>query len=39
MATRSIEPLLWILFSAGGVLSAMLVPILVLLFGIAFPLE
>jgi fumarate reductase subunit D len=39
MATRSLEPLLWLLFSAGGVLSAMLVPVLVLLFGIAFPLE
>ena len=32
------EPLLWMLFSAGGVLSAMLMPILVFLFGIAFPL-
>jgi fumarate reductase subunit D len=38
MATRSIEPLLWTLFSAGGVLSALAVPVLVLLFGIAFPL-
>jgi fumarate reductase subunit D len=33
-----IEPFLWLLFSAGGVLSAMLMPILVFLFGIAFPL-
>jgi fumarate reductase subunit D len=32
------EPYLWLLFSAGGVLSAMLMPILVLLFGIAYPL-
>jgi fumarate reductase subunit D len=32
------EPYLWLLFSAGGVLSAMLMPILVLLFGVAFPL-
>jgi fumarate reductase subunit D len=31
------EPSLWLLFSAGGVLSAMLMPILLLLFGIAFP--
>lgn len=38
MAKRSIEPLLWLLFSAGGVVSALFVPILVLLLGIAFPL-
>jgi len=35
---RHPEPLLWLLFSAGGVASAMLMPILLLLFGIAFPL-
>ena len=38
MARRSLEPILWILFSAGGVLSALVIPILVFLFGIAFPL-
>jgi fumarate reductase subunit D len=38
MAKRPIEPLLWMLFSAGGVLAALLVPILLLLFGLAFPL-
>ena len=38
MIKRHPEPLLWMLFSAGGVLSGMLMPILVLLFGIAFPL-
>ena len=38
MARRSIEPLLWLLFSAGGVLAALLGPILLLLFGVAFPL-
>lgn len=38
MITRNPEPLLWMLFSAGGVLSGMLMPILVLLFGVAFPL-
>ena len=38
MIRRHPEPLLWLLFSAGGVLSGMLMPILVLLFGIAFPL-
>ena len=35
---RHPEPLLWLLFSAGGVLSAMLMPILLLLLGIAVPL-
>ncbi len=33
-----IEPLLWILFSAGGVLAALLVPVLLFLFALAFPL-
>jgi fumarate reductase subunit D len=37
MAKRSIEPLLWMLFSAGGVLAALLLPILMFLFGLAFP--
>ena len=35
---RQAEPLLWMLFSAGGVVSGMLMPVLVLLFGLAFPL-
>lgn len=38
MIKRHPEPLLWMLFSAGGMLSGMLMPILLLLFGIAFPL-
>ncbi len=38
MAKRSIEPLLWLLFSAGGMLAALLIPVLLLLFGLAFPL-
>jgi fumarate reductase subunit D len=38
MAKRSNEPFLWLLFSAGGVLSALLMPSLVFLFGVAFPL-
>jgi fumarate reductase subunit D len=38
MAKRSVEPLLWMLFSAGGVLAALLLPILLFLFGLAFPL-
>jgi fumarate reductase subunit D len=38
MIKRHPEPLLWMLFSAGGVLSAMFMPILVFLFGVVFPL-
>ena len=38
MARRSAEPLLWLLFSAGGVVAALLVPVLLLLLGLAFPL-
>lgn len=38
MIKRHPEPLLWMLFSAGGVVAGMLMPILVLLFGIAIPL-
>lgn len=39
MAKRlTVEPLLWMLFSAGGVLAALLIPSLVFLFGLAFPL-
>jgi fumarate reductase subunit D len=38
MIKRNPEPLLWMLFSAGGVASAMLLPVLALLFGVAFPL-
>jgi len=38
MAKKSNEPLLWTLFSAGGVLAALLVPIHLFLFGVALPL-
>ena len=39
MAKRAtLEPLLWLLFSAGGVVAALLIPVLLLLFGLAFPL-
>ena len=38
MSKRSIEPLLWLLFSAGGVLAALVIPIVSFLFGLAFPL-
>jgi fumarate reductase subunit D len=35
---RSNEPFLWLLFSAGGVVAALLLPIHLFLFGLAFPL-
>jgi fumarate reductase subunit D len=38
MGKRSNEPFLWALFSAGGVVAAMLLPVHVLLFGLALPL-
>jgi fumarate reductase subunit D len=38
MIKRHAEPLLWMVFSAGGVVSAMLMPALLFLFGVAFPL-
>ena len=38
MPKRSIEPLLWLLFSAGGVLAALLIPIVLFVFGVAIPL-
>jgi fumarate reductase subunit D len=34
---RSPEPVLWMLFSSGGMVAALMVPILLFLFGIAFP--
>jgi fumarate reductase subunit D len=38
MRKRTIEPGLWLLFSAGGVLAALVLPVFLLLFGLAFPL-
>jgi fumarate reductase subunit D len=35
---RRIEPILWLLFSGGGVIAAVFLPILVVLFGLAIPL-
>ncbi|HEY0575912.1 MAG TPA: fumarate reductase subunit FrdD [Pseudonocardia sp.] len=38
MRKRAPEPYLWLLFSSGGLVAAFLVPILLLLFGLAVPL-
>jgi|ERR1700693_1405325 len=38
MGRRSNEPFVWALFSAGGVVAALLLPVHVFLFGLAFPL-
>ncbi len=38
MTKLKIEPLLWVLFSAGGVMAALVIPVLLVLFGLAFPL-
>jgi fumarate reductase subunit D len=38
MTQRTIEPFLWLAFSAGGVVAALVLPILILLLGLAFPL-
>ncbi|MGH8774141.1 MAG: fumarate reductase subunit FrdD [Jiangellaceae bacterium] len=38
MRRRPVEPLVWLLFSGGGVVTALFVPVLIFLFGLAFPL-
>jgi fumarate reductase subunit D len=38
MSRRRVEPLVWLMFSAGGVLAAVVLPSLAFLFGLAFPL-
>lgn len=38
MPKKTIEPFLWSLFSGGGVIAAMLIPVLFILFFFAFPL-
>ena len=35
---RRIEPLVWLMFSGGGVMAAVFLPSLAFLFGLAFPL-
>jgi fumarate reductase subunit D len=36
---RQPEPFLWMLFSSGGMVAALMVPVLLFLFGIAIPLD
>ncbi|MEV2218285.1 fumarate reductase subunit FrdD [Nocardia vinacea] len=36
---RSLEPLAWLLFGIGGMAAALLIPVLLFLFGLAFPLD
>ena len=38
MTTRPLTPFLWLLFSAGGTIAALLFPVHVFLTGLAFPL-
>lgn len=38
MTARRIEPIVWLMFSAGGVLAAVLLPVLIFLFALAYPL-
>jgi fumarate reductase subunit D len=38
MTKRRAEPLVWLMFSGGGVLAAVFMPVLAVLFGLAFPL-
>src|SRR2546425_11123884 len=38
MGKRSFVPLFWTLFSVGGVVAALLIPVHLFLFGLAFPL-
>jgi fumarate reductase subunit D len=38
VSARRVEPLVWLTFSGGGVVAAVLLPVLAVLFGLAFPL-
>ncbi len=38
MPRRTVEPFVWLMFSGGGVVAALVLPILLFLFGIALPL-
>src|SRR5258708_39553057 len=37
MAKRRVEPLLWLLFTSGGLAAALLPPVLLLFLGLVFP--
>src|SRR5215831_9846736 len=37
MARRRAEPLAWLLFTSGGLAAALLLPVLLVLFGLVFP--
>jgi fumarate reductase subunit D len=39
MTKRRVLPLVWLMFSGGGVLAAVFLPVLAVLFGLAFPLD
>ena len=38
MTKRHFEPIVWLLFSGGGVVASVFLPILIVLFGLAIPL-
>ena len=38
MPKRTVEPIVWLLFSGGGMVAALVLPVLLLLFGLALPL-
>ena len=38
MTKRHLEPIVWLLFSGGGVIASVFLPILIVLFGLAIPL-
>jgi fumarate reductase subunit D len=38
-SNKTIEPGLWLMFSAGGVMAALFLPVLLLLFGLLIPLH
>jgi fumarate reductase subunit D len=38
MTKRHIEPMVWLLFSGGGVVASVFLPVLIVLFGLAIPL-
>jgi fumarate reductase subunit D len=37
MVKRRVEPLVWLLFTSGGLAAALLLPVLLVLFGLVFP--